>query len=262
MLAAASLQPVLSPAVEALNKTAAQDGRPHITIIFGSSGQLARSVSHGIPTDLFLSANYEWIEWLDKHAAKAQFQGDFVRNRLVLVSHASQTSQVSQGSQTSQVSQGSQTSQVSQATVGQRSRSTTVHPEKAGNAGLLPPQATITLLRQAKRIAMADPVLAPAGVHATRALETLGVHTELYDRLVFFPHVRATTLAIKSQAVPLGFVYRSDVNAEFPALSILHLFPPVLYGAMAWSNTGEEIYHLFLSASVGQQFVQAGFDLP
>ncbi len=175
MLAAASLQPVLSPAVETLNKTAGQDGRPHITIIFGSSGQLARSVSHGIPTDLFLSANYEWIEWLDKHAAKAQFQGDFVRNRLVLVTHASQTSQVSQ------------TSQGSQATVGQRSRSTTVHPEKADNAGLLPPQATITLLRQAKRIAMADPVLAPAGVHATRALETLGGSCRIVRPIGVFP---------------------------------------------------------------------------
>ncbi len=219
ILAAASLQPVLAPVVDSMNQ---QAGTTEVAIVFGSSGQLARAIAQGLPTDLYLSANIEWIQWLEQNGPAAQFQADFLRNRLLLVSHR----------------------------------------DRYAPAQLMTHAEAQTVLRNAKRIALADPTLAPAGVHALSAIDKLGIRNEIAERLVYFPHVRATTLAIVTQSVPVGFVYRSDVRVEHPRLAILAEFSIVEYGAMAWSEAGMKIYHEILDSPHAERFVRAGFELP
>ncbi len=219
ILAAASLQPVLAPVVDSMNQ---QAGTTEVAIVFGSSGQLARAIAQGLPTDLYLSANIEWIQWLEQNGPAAKFQADFLRNRLLLVSHR----------------------------------------DTHAPTQLMTHAEAQSVLRDAKRIALADPTLAPAGVHALNAIDTLGIRNEIAERLVYFPHVRATTLAIVTQSVPVGFVYRSDVRVEHPRLAILAEFSIVEYGAMAWSEAGMNIYHEILDSPHAERFVRAGFELP
>ena len=81
---AASLTPVLSELGQAFED---QEGIP-ITLNTASSGTLARQISQGAPADVFISANQQWIEFLDmEQLLKAPNKLPF-KNQLVLIAPA------------------------------------------------------------------------------------------------------------------------------------------------------------------------------
>lgn len=83
LMAAASLQPVLSDFLEA--QGGAVDG-DSIVPIFASSGTLARQIAQGAPADLFISANPRWADWVvAENGIPAHRTSDLLANRLVLV---------------------------------------------------------------------------------------------------------------------------------------------------------------------------------
>lgn len=83
LLAAASLQPVLSALIAGHN--ARIDGN-RIIGIFASSGALARQIAQGAPADLFISANPRWADWLMEETGLQDDSAiDLLANRLVLV---------------------------------------------------------------------------------------------------------------------------------------------------------------------------------
>jgi len=59
--------------------------------IFASSGALARQIDQGAPADVFLSANPEWMAFLEGRGALATPPEDFASNRLVAVTRESRT---------------------------------------------------------------------------------------------------------------------------------------------------------------------------
>ena len=92
VLAAASLQDALT---EAADDWSAQ-GHPKPVLSFASTSALARQVEAGAPADLFVSADEEWMDTLEKDARiKPQTRMTFLTNRLVLVAPAQSDASIS-----------------------------------------------------------------------------------------------------------------------------------------------------------------------
>ena len=82
VFAAASLK-------NALDQVAAQFTRETghtVTISYAGSNTLAKQIIEGAPADIFISANAEWLDEVDK-AGLIRARSDILGNRLVLVAH-------------------------------------------------------------------------------------------------------------------------------------------------------------------------------
>ncbi|HUF93886.1 MAG TPA: molybdate ABC transporter substrate-binding protein, partial [Candidatus Limnocylindria bacterium] len=57
-----------------------------VTLVFGSTGHLARQIEHGAPADVFFSANQSFLDALEaKQAILAQTRALYAQGRIVLV---------------------------------------------------------------------------------------------------------------------------------------------------------------------------------
>lgn len=86
---------------------------------------------------------------------------------------------------------------------------------------------------QFRQIALADPMLAPAGRYAKEGLQSAGLWEELNQKWILLGDVRSVLAAVASGAVDAGFVYATDARA-LPHLQFLDLrddthFPVVWY---------------------------------
>lgn len=82
VLAAASLQEAMTQAAD----TWARGGHPRPVLSFAASSALARQVQAGAPADLFVSADEEWMDVLDRGGLLAPgTRADLAGNRLVVV---------------------------------------------------------------------------------------------------------------------------------------------------------------------------------
>lgn len=82
VFAAASLK-------NALDEVSAQfiaDTGNTVTISYAGSNALAKQIIEGAPADLFISANVEWVDEVEK-AGLVQTRDDILGNRLVLIAH-------------------------------------------------------------------------------------------------------------------------------------------------------------------------------
>ncbi|MEM1388175.1 MAG: molybdate ABC transporter substrate-binding protein [Pseudomonadota bacterium] len=67
-----------------------EQGGAEVVISYAGSSALARQIEHGAPADLFLSANVDWVEYLDlKGRLDPERRFDLASNSLVLVTQAS-----------------------------------------------------------------------------------------------------------------------------------------------------------------------------
>ncbi|MCZ0961658.1 molybdate ABC transporter substrate-binding protein [Paracoccus benzoatiresistens] len=95
VFAAASLK-------NALDEVAAQftkDTGDTVTISYAGSNALAKQIIQGAPADLFLSANSEWVDEVEK-AGLVMARGDILGNRLVLIAHGANAAPVQIGTDT------------------------------------------------------------------------------------------------------------------------------------------------------------------
>ena len=85
VLAAASLQESMTAAADAW----AKHGHPKPVVSFAASSALARQVQAGAPADLFVSADEDWMDALDKAGLLVKgTRATFLGNRLVVVEPA------------------------------------------------------------------------------------------------------------------------------------------------------------------------------
>lgn len=83
------------------------------------------------------------------------------------------------------------------------------------------------------KIAMADPVLAPAGDYAREALRSLGLWESLQPRLVFGADVRSALAYVESGNVDAAIVYATDAR-DAPGVRALEIVPPDSYAPVAY----------------------------
>jgi molybdate transport system substrate-binding protein len=187
VFAAASLKNALDEAVASYGKK--------VVASYGASSTLARQIENGAPADVFISADLEWMDWLEKKGLLAPgTRRDLLGNRLVLVSPAA-------------------------------------NPSRLEPAAGFP----LAKALGSGRLALADPNSVPAGKYAKAALQKLGVWNEVAGRLAPADNVRTALAFVARGEAPLGIVYATDAREEprvvvagvFPEST----HPPIVYPA-------------------------------
>ncbi len=150
-----------------------QSGRS-VRLWFASSAILARQIDSGAGADVFLSADPEWMDYLEqRNLIAAGSRSDLLTNALVLVG-----------------------------------------PADGRQALKLVPHVALLAALDGGRLAMGDPDSVPAGRYAKAALIKLGVWAELEARLVRAENVRAALAYVARGEAPLGIVYATDAQAD------------------------------------------------
>ena len=193
LFAAASLKEALDEAVNRYQKDKGSGDK--IAISYAASSALARQIENGALADLFISADLDWMDYVEKrNLLRAGSRVSLLRNEIVLIAPSSSKAMLE-----------------------------------------LKPGAPMAQVLGKERLSMADPDFVPAGKYGKAALEKLGLWASVADRVARAENVRAALLFVSRGEAPLGIVYRTDAAADknvrivatFPADS----HPPIIYPA-------------------------------
>src|SRR5882672_766605 len=191
VFAAASLKEAMD---EQARQFEAQTGNK-VTVSYAGSNALARHIEAGAPADVFISADLDWMDYLDQRRLLApDTRVALLRNALVLIAPAASRIELR----------------------------------------IAPGFALVAALGTGKLV-MANPDSVPAGKYGKRALEKLRVWSSVERQLARTENVRAALALVSRGEAPLGIVYRTDAIADkgvrivdtFPADTL----PPIIYPA-------------------------------
>lgn len=222
VFAAASLTNVLG---ELSTAWSARSG-VRVKTSFAASSVLARQIEAGGKADAFISADQEWMDYLQsRNLIDKTTRRDLVANRLVLIAPADSKLEL-------KIAPGF---------------------DLAGTLGK-------------RRLATGDPDTVPVGRYARSALVTLGVWDEIQDRLVRADNVRSAMTFVALGEVPLGIVYATDARVDskvrivdtFPE----NTHPPITYpGAAIKGSRGDatEFLEFLASPQARDIWVKYGF---
>ena len=170
VLAAASLQEAMTAAANAW--AAQRHGRPVLS--FAASSALARQIRSGAPADLFVSADEEWMDDVEKAGfVQRGSRADMAGNRLVLIA-----------------------------------------PARAPLRLRITRGLPIARALGGSRLAMANPDSVPAGKYGRAALTALGVWPDVANRLALGDNVRSALTLVERGEARLGIVYATDARAS------------------------------------------------
>jgi len=197
--AAASVKDVLDD----LTRRFEAQGGGRVVVSYSASSALARQIEKGAPADIFISADLDWMDYLEnRKLVRTGSRVNLASNRLVLIAPADSKAALTIGKNFPLVA-------------------------ALGDG----------------RLAMADPDTVPAGKYGKATLEALGVWISVAPKVARAENVRAALVLVARGETPLGIVYSTDAIAErrvrvvgeFPA----NLHPPIVYPAaiMVESNS-------------------------
>jgi molybdate transport system substrate-binding protein len=210
VLAAASLTNVLGDLSSAWTSSSGIG----VKLSFAASSALARQIEAGGQADLFISADQEWMDYLQQRGLLQDItRRNLAGNRLVLIAPADSKVEL-------KIAPGFRLA------------------EALGHG----------------RLSTGDPDTVPVGKYARSALVSLGIWDKIQDRLVRAENVRSAMMFVARGEAPLGIVYSTDAIVDpkvrivdvFPANS----HPPITYpGATVQHGRPEAIAYLnFLSS--------------
>jgi len=143
------------------------------TGVYAGSGTIARQIEQGAPADIYISANPQWMDWLEKRGMIADATRiDLVGNELVLISV--------------------------------RKDETLVYLEDSNPDWI----DVITGFTTPSKIAIADIQSVPAGIYARQAMERAGLleDAEITSRLVQASNVREALTWVLRRELGLGLL--------------------------------------------------------
>lgn len=190
VFAAASLKESLDEAASAYQAATMQPVR----VSYAASSALARQIENGAPADVFVSADLDWMDYLQqRNLIDAASRRDLLGNTLVLVAPKN----------------------------------------SAAKQVVLKPGVDLLPLLGNGRLALALTASVPAGKYARAAFVSLGVWDSLQPKVAEGENVRAVLMLVAREEAPLGVVYGSDAQAE-PGVRVLATFPadthpPIVY---------------------------------
>jgi molybdate transport system substrate-binding protein len=226
VFAAASMTNVL----QAVGDAYTVETKIPVRFSFAGSSALARQIESGAPADVFVSADLEWMDYLQqRNLVSGELRVNVATNSLVLIAPVDSTVKLK----------------------------------------IAPGFPLATALGDKGRIATGDPASVPAGKYAQAALTTLGVWKSVEDRLVPADNVRTALNFVARGEVPLGIVYSTDARGEskvrvvdtFPSTS----HPPITYPAAVTATGGADaaaFVRYLRSANAQAIFDKAGFGKP
>ena len=226
VLAAASLKDALDEAA-AIWKT--QPGGGPVTISYASSSALAKQIENGSPADIFMSADLDWMDYLDKKSLlKPNTRFNWLGNKLVLVAPANSATMID-----------------------------------------IKPDFPLSKLLNGGKLAIAQPESVPAGKYGKAALEKLNVWSSVQGQLATAEDVRATLRFVSRAEAPLGIVYQTDAASDkavkivgtFPEGT----HPPIIYPAALLKDGKSDkaaAFLAFLRTPAAQPaFTKQGFEV-
>ncbi len=173
-------------ALTEISKIYEGEGKGKVALSFASSSTLAKQIENGAPADIFLSANSEWMNYLEKkNLLQPDSRADLLGNRIVFI--VPKASSV---------------------------KSLTVSPKLDLAA----------LLGKDGRLAVGDPAHVPVGTYAKAALQKLNLWGQVENRIAPAKDVRAGLALVERAESPLGIVYASDA-AISDKVRIVGTFP-------------------------------------
>jgi molybdate transport system substrate-binding protein len=191
VFAAASLKNALDAAAADFK----QDTGHVVVISYAASSALARQIEGGAPADIFISADLDWMDWLQqRHLIKDASRETLLGNNLVLIAPADTKANFK-----------------------------------------IAPGANLGAALGDGRLAVGEVNSVPAGKYAKEALEKLGMWQGVAAKLAPTADVRVALNLVARGEATYGIVYATDAAAEpkvkvvdtFPPSS----HPPILYPA-------------------------------
>ncbi|HEY1900141.1 MAG TPA: molybdate ABC transporter substrate-binding protein [Steroidobacteraceae bacterium] len=198
-----------------------------VKLSYAASSALARQIEAGAPADVFMSADTDWMDYLQaRHLIDIRTRHNVLGNRLVLISPADSTVSIR-----------------------------------------IRPHFALAKLLGDGRLATGNPDSVPVGKYAKDALTRLGVWTQVEGKIAAADNVRAALALVARGETPLGIVYRTDalvekkvrIVADFPADSHDPIVYPVATTAAAHGGAGDFVKFL-LSPTAQAIFAKYGFD--
>jgi len=189
IFAAASLKTALDGAAAAYEKSTGNKA----VISYAGSSALAKQIEQGAPADIFVSADLDWMDYVQKaKLIKDDTRFNLFGNRLVLIAPKASTVELKIGKD---------------------------FPLAAALGD--------------NHLAMANVKSVPAGKYGSAALQKLGVWSAVGPKVAQADNVRAALALVAQGEAPLGIVYETDAAAEpkvkivdvFPE----DTHPPIIY---------------------------------
>jgi molybdate transport system substrate-binding protein len=197
---------------------------------YAASSALAKQIEEGAPADLFVSADVDWMDYVEKKGlVKPGTRGDLIGNSIVLIASR----------------------------------------DWAKGEVKIDPNFPLGDLLSGGRLAMAGTAAVPAGKYGKAALEKLGVWNSVAAQIAEAENVRAALALVARGEAPLGIVYRTDAVAE-PGVKIVGAFPadshpPIVYPAAILTTSKNTKADDFLRYLAGPEaktvFGKQGFTL-
>ncbi len=206
-------------------------GHGKIALSFGSSSTLAKQIENGAPADIFLSANTQWMDYLEnKKMLLKGSRKDMLENSIVIIVP-------------------------------------TQSPIKS--IDISSKLDILALLGKEGLISVGDPAHVPVGTYAKAALEYLELWEKVKDRLAPAKDVRAGLAMVERGEVPLGIVYASDavisskirVVGTFPQQSHPAIFYPVAAMHTKNSSVAQSFVDFLGSAEAKLIWKKYGFEV-
>ncbi|MBU1194435.1 MAG: molybdate ABC transporter substrate-binding protein [Proteobacteria bacterium] len=214
-------------AIEDIARLFSQQNAIRVVTSFASSSTLAKQIEAGAPADIFISANPEWMDFLeDKGLIKTHTRHDLLGNRVVLIAPAASEVKID------------------------------IHPG-----------FKLAQILGKEKIAMGDPDHVPAGIYGRQALKFLGVWEDIQSGIVRAKDVRTALVFVERAEVPLGLVYATDaaisqkvrVVGVFPENSHPEITYPAALVKSAHSEVALKFFDFLKSSEAKAVFKKYGF---
>jgi len=196
-----------------------------VTLSFDASSTLARQINNGAQADIFMSADNNWMDYLQKNdRIVPDTRKNLLGNRLVLIAD-----------------------------------------NDPGPIPKIAPHFDLAGALGDNKLAMADPASVPAGKYGKAALTALGVWDSVAPKVAQAESVRVALEYVARGEAPFGIVYATDARvAPVKVVGVFpeDTHPPILY-PVALTRTASPAARAFLAFLSGKQaraiFEKAGF---
>jgi molybdate transport system substrate-binding protein len=226
VFAAASLKEALA---EQTRRFESETGN-QVTVAYGGSNALARQIDAGAPASIFISADLDWMDYLERRGLLVPgSRVNLLRNELVLV-----------------------------------------EPASAHTTLRILPGFDLAAALAGGKLAMANPDSVPAGKYGKAALTALGAWGKVEKQVVRTDNVRAALALVARGEAALGIVYRTDALADktvrivdaFPESTHAPVVYPAALLAPARSPAAKLLLDFLRSAAARALWQKYGFGNP
>ncbi len=216
----------LTDAIQEVSTAFSRASGVAVRTAFAASSALARQIESGAPADVFISADTDWMDYLqDRGLVRAASRRELLGNKLVLIA-----------------------------------------PEGSPLQLKIAPGFALRQALGEEHWVTGDPDSVPVGRYAQQALQSLGVWSEVAPRLVRADNVRAALTLVERREVAFGIVYATDARIdskvrvvdEFPDATHARIVYPIAALARG-SDRALEFVRFAGSPEAGVIFRKYGF---